>query len=62
MTACGHRGLPQCPLSSDTLVGNAMALLVSAGGRMTGFGGIDQQVKLFIHNFQIGFSEAIIRL
>ena len=54
--AWGHGGLPQCPLSSDTLVGNAVALMVSAGGRMTGFGGIDRQVKLFIHNFQMGFS------
>ena len=33
-----------------------MALVVSAGGRVTRFGGIDRQVKLFIHNFQMGFS------
>ena len=56
VTAWGRGGHPQSPLSSDTLVGNAVALLVSAGGRMTGFGGIDRQVKLFIHNFQMGFS------
>ena len=49
-------GVTQSPLSGDTLVGNAVALLVSAGGRMTGFGGIDRQVKLFIHKFQMGFS------
>ena len=55
VTAWGRGGLPQSPLSSDTLVGNSVALLVSAGGRMVGFGGIDRQVKLFIHNFQMGF-------
>ena len=56
VTAWGRGGAAQSPMSSDTLVGNSVALLVSAGGRMAGFGGIDRQVKLFIHNFQMGFS------
>jgi hypothetical protein len=56
VTAWGRGGHPQSPMSSDTLLGNAVPLLVSAGGQMTGFGGIDRQVKLFIHNFQMGFS------
>ena len=56
VTVWGRGGHSQCPMSSDTLLGNVVALLVSAGGRMTGFGGIDRQVKLFIHNFQMGIS------
>lgn len=45
------------PMSSDSLVGNgALALLVSASGRLAAYGGIDRQVKLFVHNFQMGFS------
>lgn len=44
------------PMSSDTLVANsALAVVVSAGGRMTSFGGIDRQVKLFLHNIIMGF-------
>lgn len=49
-------GIALNPMSGDMQVGNAMALLVSVGGRLMAFGGIDRQVKLLVHNLQMGFS------
>ena len=49
-------GMSLNPMSGDTQVGYALALLVSAGGRLSSFGGVDRQVKLFVHNLQMGFA------
>ena len=54
MTSWGS-GTVHAPMSSDAQTSNALGLLVSASGRLASFGGIDRQVKIFLHNFLMGF-------
>ena len=43
------------PMSSDTQVGSALALLLSSSGVLDSYGGIDCRVMIFLHNFLMGF-------
>ena len=48
-------GTVHAPMSGDTQTSHALAVLVSASGRLASFGGVDRQVKIFLHNFLMGF-------
>ena len=48
-------GTVHAPMSSDTQTSYALAVLVSTSGRLASFGGVDRQVKIFLHNVLMGF-------
>jgi hypothetical protein len=43
------------PMSSETLAGSVVPMMVYQSGRCAGFGGVDRQYQIFLHNLHWGF-------
>ncbi len=43
------------PMSSETIAGSVVPMMVYQGGRYADFGGVDRQYQIFLHNLHWGF-------